>query len=263
MRETSSANPQLQERIRGYAPQALRGPVLGALAAMYPRLDWAPRPLRARTMLAELALESAEGYFHNACLVKDGLRQRLYSPCLKADLQGYRAVELVSRHMAEAGTDDPLGRAQYADIKTYLPGDILTKVDRASMANSLEVRAPLLDHQLVEWAAGIPAGCKLSHGQGKYIFKRALESYVPSPLLYRPKQGFSIPLADWLRGPLRHSAEAAISGTELADSGLLDVRFLHRLFTEHQAGRCDHGTVLWSIMCFEAFLHRVHDGTAH
>ena len=92
---------------------------------------------------------------------------------------------------------------QYADFKTYLPGDILTKVDRASMANSLEVRVPLLDHTLVEWAARLPSDLKLHGREGKYVFKDALEPYVSKEILYRPKQGFAVPLATWFRGPLR------------------------------------------------------------
>src|SRR5207244_6540731 len=106
--------------------------------------------------------------------------------------------------------------------------------------------APLLDHQLVEWAAGLPAGCKLAHGQGKYILKRALEPYVPSSLLYRPKQGFSIPLAAWLCGPLRRSAESALASEVLAGSGLLDVGLLRRPFTEHHARHRPPATLLRS-----------------
>src|SRR6202030_1691851 len=99
------------------------------------------------------------------------------------DLQGYHACEELVRHFAAAPTDDPLSRAQYADIKTYLPGDILTKVDRASMANSLEVRAPFLDHGFVEWSAAIPSDLKLHRGEGKYILKRALEDRLPPHIL--------------------------------------------------------------------------------
>ena len=251
---------RFQERLRARLPQRIRGPVCGSLARLYPQLDRAPRPLRARSMLAELALDSVEGYFHNVCLIKDGLRQRLYSAGLRAELQGYRAAELIARHMQAADSDDPVAQAQYADLKTYLPGDILTKVDRASMATSLEVRAPLLDHRFVEWAAGLPAACKLGGGRGKYILKRALEPYLPSAVLYRPKQGFSIPLAAWLRGPLRERAQAAITGPVVADSGLFDRTFLIRLFEEHQGGGRDHSAVLWSLLSFESFLRQVHDG---
>src|SRR5262249_48965025 len=164
-----------QEDVGSMVPQWARGRVFGVAACLYPKLDWAPRPLRAKSTLEELALGTVEGYFHNVCMVKDGLRQRLYSPNLHADLQGYRAVEVLARHMRPADTDDPVAQAQYADIKTYLPGDILTEVDRASMATSLEVRAPILDHELVEWAAGLPTSLKLRGRQGKLVFKRALE----------------------------------------------------------------------------------------
>ena len=105
--------------------------------------------------------------------------------------------------MRAAKTDDDLSRAQYADMKTYLPGDILTKVDRTSMAVSLEVRAPIIDHEFMEWAAGIPAAMRLKGGEGKYIFKKALEPYLPHDVMYRDKMGFAVPISEWFRGPLR------------------------------------------------------------
>jgi asparagine synthase (glutamine-hydrolysing) len=246
----------MQERARGLAPQWLRGPLFGSLARLYPKLDWAPRPLRAKATLAELAAGTVEGYFHNVCVAKDGLRQRLYGPELRAALQGYSAVEVVARHMGRAGTDDPLARAQYVDVKTYLPGDILTKVDRASMASSLEVRAPLLDHRFAEWAARLPARAKLRNGRGKYIFKRALEPYLGALALRRPKRGFTVPLAAWLRGPLRPQVSRALDSPVLRECGLFDLGFVERLRERHISGQGDHAQVLWSLLCFEAFLRQ-------
>jgi asparagine synthase (glutamine-hydrolysing) len=249
----------LQERARAVAPQWLRGPLFGTLARLYPKLDWAPRPLRAKTTFAELAASTVDGYFHNVCLAKDGLRQRLYGPRLRADLQGYSAVEVIDGHLRQSGTDDPLAQAQYVDIKTYLPGDILTKVDRASMASSLEVRAPLLDHRFAEWAARLPAGAKLRDGRGKHIFKRALEPYLGGSAVRRPKRGFTVPLAAWLRGPLRAQVIRALKGPMLRESELFDLAFIERLCERHMNGRGDHGQVLWSLLCFEAFLRQGHE----
>jgi asparagine synthase (glutamine-hydrolysing) len=121
-------------------------------------------------------------------------------------------VEVLKSHAARCDSEDALSQVQYADFKTYLPGDILTKVDRASMANSLEVRVPLLDHTLVEWAARLPSHLKLHGREGKYIFKSALEPHVHKEILYRQKQGFAVPLAEWFRGPLRQSLRESLGG---------------------------------------------------
>jgi asparagine synthase (glutamine-hydrolysing) len=128
------------------------------------------------------------------------------------------------------------------------------------MAASLETRAPLLDYSFVEWAATLPAGMKLRNGNGKHLLKKALEPYVPHDLLYRPKQGFSIPLTAWFRGPLRARLESAVLGAPMADSGLFDMGQLKSLVHEHQSGLRDHEQTLWSLMMFADFLGRVHAG---
>ncbi len=209
----------VEERVRRLIPQGLRGPLFGALGALYPKLDWAPRPLRAKATLEELARGTDEAYFASVSVCSDDLRRRLFSPALIAELQGYTAIEVLKEHMTQCGSEDPLSRVQYADIKTYLPGDILTKVDRASMASSLEVRVPLLDHTLVEWAARLAPQLKLRGREGKYVFKSALEPYVPPEILYRPKQGFAVPLAAWFRGPLRRRLRETLSGPVLREFG--------------------------------------------
>src|SRR5207244_5459912 len=183
-----------EERVRSLLPGALRRPIFGLLGDLYPKLDWAPRPLRAKATLQELARNSIEAYFSSVSTCGADLRRRLFSPDLTRELKGYNAVEVLRAHMLRCSSADPLSRVQYADFKTYLPGDILTKVDRASMANSLEVRVPLLDHTLVEWAARLPSRLKLRGPEGKYIFKAALEPYVPKEILYRHKQGFAVQL---------------------------------------------------------------------
>jgi asparagine synthase (glutamine-hydrolysing) len=162
--------------------------------------------------------------------------------------------------MRAAPADDHLSQIQYADLKTYLAGDILVKVDRASMANSLEVRVPILDHELIEWAAGLPLALKLRGGEGKYVFKKALEPLVPNDLLYRPKMGFSVPLARWFRGPLRQRVRDALSSQVLADAGVFEMSYLQLLVNQHQSGARDHSATLWSLLMFESFLRQVHAG---
>ncbi|MDE2196486.1 MAG: amidotransferase 1, exosortase A system-associated, partial [Gammaproteobacteria bacterium] len=208
-----------ESRIRERLPPAIRRPVFGLLGRCYPKADWAPRLFRAKTTLQALARETVEAYFHSVSFVPEAIRRRLYSDTFRRELQGYTALEVFRAHAGRAPTDHPLLLAQYLDFKTYLPGDILTKVDRASMAHSLEVRVPLLDHRLVEWASGLPPGLKLRGGQGKFILKKTLEPDLPREILYRPKMGFSVPLAAWLRGPLAARLREALMTGAVAQCG--------------------------------------------
>lgn len=251
-----------EERLRALLPSGLRKPLFGLLGQVYPKLDWAPKVLRAKTTFQELGLDSAEGYFHTLTALSDDLRAALYSPAFKRMLQGYHPAQVVGRHMAAAGTDDPLLQAQYADMKTWLSGRMLVKVDRASMANSLEVRSPLLDHDLAEWAARLPPDLKLQGGEGKYVLKRALEPLVPHDVLYRPKRGFSIPIARWFRGPLRGRLREAVEGPALAATGFFDMAVLTRMVDQHQSGQRDHSAALWVVLMFESFLRHAGQGPA-
>ncbi len=241
-----------EEQLRSRLPLGLRRPVFGALGRWYPKADWAPRVFRAKTTFQALARNSVEAYMHTVSLTTAEQRSVLFSTALKRELQGYRAIETMHRHAARAGTDDPLSLIQYIDTKTYLVGDILTKVDRASMAHALEVRVPLLDHKFLEWAATVPSKYKLKGQEGKYILKKSLEPYLPNDVLYRPKMGFGVPLAKWFRGPLKDRLRHAITEGGLVDSGLFDTAYLNQLVNQHQSGRRDHSTVLWSLMMFEA-----------
>ncbi|HEX7273447.1 MAG TPA: XrtA/PEP-CTERM system amidotransferase [Casimicrobiaceae bacterium] len=251
-----------EERVRSALPPALRAPVFGLLGDIYPKADWAPKALRAKSTLEALARNSVEGYFHSVSVMGDGQRQKLVSDSFRRELQGYRAIEVLRRHAERAPKGEPLSLVQYLDMKTYLVGDILTKVDRASMAHSLEVREPLLDHPLMEWLSGLPPGLKLRGREGKYLFKRALEPYLPQEILYRPKMGFSVPLAGWFRGPLRQRVRDAVLGPVMTDSGYFNPRFLREMVDEHQSGVRDYSVSLWSLLMFEAFLRKVMGATA-
>jgi asparagine synthase (glutamine-hydrolysing) len=251
-----------EEMVRSLLPGPLRRPLFGLLGALYPKIDWAPRWLRAKSTFQSLSLDTEDGYFHSISVLHDGLRRRLYSSRMRRDLQGYQAVEELRRHMRNAPTDDGLSRVQYADMKMYLPGDILTKVDRASMANSLEVRVPILDHEYLEWTAGIPAALKLKGREGKYVFKKALESHLPQEVLYRPKMGFAVPLASWFRGPLRDRVRDIVTGATLADTGMFDSKFLTTMVDQHQSGVRDYSSPLWALVMFESFLRQVDGATA-
>ena len=245
-----------EERVRSRLPLGLRKAMFGALGRFYPKADWAPRPLRAKTTFQALAYDTVSAYLHNVSLLRADDRERLYSAAFRRDLAGYRTDELFHAHAARAGTDDPLALIQYLDYKTYLVGDINTKVDRASMAHSLEVREPLMDHALIDWLATLPSQLKLHRSEGKWVLKKAFETRLPHEVLYRRKMGFSVPLARWLRGPLAEHTRSALLGPRLAETGLFEADILRRMVDEHMSGRRDFSDALWSLLMFEAFLRR-------
>ena len=245
-----------EEIIRCRLPQAIRGPVFGILGKFYPKLDWAPKIFRAKSTFQALARNSVAAYMHSMSIVYDDLRQPLFADGFKKKLGGYHAKEVFRYYLNKAPTDHPLSLIQYLDTKTYLPGDILTKVDRASMAHALEVRVPILDHKFVEWVSGLPPELKLKGREGKYIFKKALEPHLPNDVLYRSKMGFAVPLASWFRGPLKKRVREALTSKHLADIGVFNMQFVKKLVDDHQSGQREHSAALWSLLMFESFLRQ-------
>ena len=253
-----------EEAFRRLLPQSVRGPIFGLLATLYPHMAWAPRLLRARHTFNELSLNTAQGFFWNLSVADEASRASLYSEKLKGELQGYSSSQTIAKYFDEAPCDDVLGAAQYVDMKTWLPGDILTKVDRTAMSASLETRVPMLDHELVDWSLGLPAEMKLLRGEGKYILKKALERLVPKDIVYRQKQGFSIPLARWMMGRMGDEFERDVCAPGgLADCGLFNMATVNLMLSEHRRKLCDHSRTLWQLWMFHLFLVCVHATPHH
>jgi asparagine synthase (glutamine-hydrolysing) len=247
----------MEERMRGMLPLGVRRPLFGTLGRLYPKADWAPRVFRAKTTFESLARDSVQAYLHTMSLVRQPMRSQLFSAKLHAELGGYKVEEAFRRYARRAPTDDPLGLVQYLDIKTYLNGDINTKVDRASMAHSLEVREPLMDHPLVEWCATLPTALKVNGSEGKYLLKKAMEPHLPHEIMYRKKMGFAVPIERWFRGPLRQRVRDDLLNGTLIDTGFFNPDALRKLVVGHQEEGREYSGPLWSLLMFEAFLRNL------
>ncbi|MCP8892245.1 XrtA/PEP-CTERM system amidotransferase [Sphingomonas faeni] len=247
----------VEERVRGLLPAHLRADVFGTLGRFYPKADWAPRPLRAKSTLLALAQGGGEAYARSVGVTTPELRAHLFTPGARATLGGYRAEDRYVATMANAPARDAIDRAQYADIKHWLPGDILTKVDRTSMAVGLEAREPLLDHRLIEFCATLPANMRLRHGEGKWLMKKAMEPYLPREILYRQKMGFVTPISAWFREALAGEAIALAKSRTLGETGWFDMATIARIADEHRMGRGEHGRTLWQFVMLERSMKRM------
>ena len=246
-----------EERVRNLIPQSLRRPLFGRLGNLYPKADWAPRHFRAKTTLLSLARTGAEGYTDAVSLTNDARRRSLYSQKSNYALSGYRAEDYMERMMVNAPAQSGLDQAQYADMKIWLPGDILTKVDRTSMAVGLEAREPLLDHRLLEFAASLPESMRVRRGEGKWLMKKTMERYLPKEILYRPKMGFVTPIDQWFRGPLSGVARDLSISPFLSHLELFDNRVIAKAAEDHIAGRVNNGRLLWQLVMLEKSVSRM------
>ena len=244
----------MEEKLRSMLPASLRRAIFGPLGRFYPKLDWAPRVFRGKTTFQALARSTADAYLHGVSIFPEEGRDMLFSDRLKSDLQGYQSRQVFADAISDKQFNDPMKLVQYLDFKTYLPGDILTKVDRASMAHSLEVRVPFLDHEFVAWVASLPSSVKLRKGSGKDVLKKALEPVLPREVLYREKMGFAVPISVWFRDSLKQRMENAVTSQRMLDSGYFSPDALRRIVADHHSGRRDYSAVLWALLMFDGFL---------
>ncbi|MGD9562323.1 MAG: asparagine synthase (glutamine-hydrolyzing) [Pyrinomonadaceae bacterium] len=236
-------------------PKALREHVLQRASAVLPHSAF------GKNYLHNISLDPIDRYIDSITAFNGPRKQMLYSPSLKQAMNGSRsAAETLFRQFGEqVQPDDPIARLLYLDSKTYLPGDILTKVDRMTMANSLEARAPLLDHELIELVAGMPSAMKMNGLETKYILKKAMEGIVPDSILYREKQGFGVPIGKWINEQLHDRIYDDLNERRTAERGFFDHRYVDTLRKEHSAGRRDHSTKLWLLWVLELWMRRYID----
>ncbi len=242
--------------LRDWLPGWFRRLAVGPLAQVWPKADWLPRRLRARTLLTNLALEPGPAYANTISLCRPPLRRRLLAPDLAATLNGRDPGAIVREAFATAPPRDPLAGMIAADVGMLLPDDFLVKVDRASMANGLEVRPPFLDHELLELAARIPSRWKVHRGETKWVFKQAFKDRLPPAVTNRPKHGFEIPINTWLAGPLREMFEDAVLSPGARVAALVNQELAGKLYRAHRSGLGRHGDVLWSLLVLARWAER-------
>jgi asparagine synthase (glutamine-hydrolysing) len=242
--------------VRRWLPGWFRQAVLGRLARVWPRTDWLPRPLRAKTALTNLSLDEGAAYANTLTVCRPPLRRRLLAPELAAGLNGHEPERIVREGHASAPAGHPLDGMIAADVATLLPDDYLVKVDRASMAHGLEVRPPLLDHELLELAARIPAVYKVRQGRTKWLLRQVCRRRLPAVVSARRKQGFEIPVDAWLRGPLRAMFAEAVLCPQARLAGLVDQAVASKLYRAHLAGSGREGRLLWGLLVLARWAER-------
>ncbi len=241
---------QKENRLRRLVPGALPRAVLGGVSRQLANNPVA-QLRRGSSLLDSLSNDPSRAFFLTNSFFREHIWQRLVSPSFATDLAGYDSAVVTQDYYAAADTDDHLSKLLYTDIKSYLPGDILVKVDRMSMANSLETRAPLLDYRVVDFAASVPSHMKIHKGEGKSVLKTAFEGMLTNETLYRQKMGFSVPLASWLRREIAPVAESYLCAENSGLSNFFDLPAIRSLWLEHRNGARDYSQELWSLLMFE------------
>jgi asparagine synthase (glutamine-hydrolysing) len=239
-------------RLRHAIPGVLRAPVFSRLALAWPARHSLPRFLRLQTLFRNLAVEEDEAFYLDLCFTKPPAAALLSPDLARHESEVEEFVRGVYRDCRN-DSQDPLQAIMLADARLYLPEDVLVKVDRMSMAHSLEVRSPLLSKNMVELAFTIPSDLKVEGETSKVVLRRLAARYLPPQILALPKQGFHLPLDQWLRTSLSEPFETAVLG-DGADLGWFDRQAVRRLWGEHRSGRFHHGATLWAVWSFVEWL---------
>jgi len=240
---------------RKMIPGFLRKTLILGLAGIYPKADWLPRIFRGKTTLKNLSKDFEHSFFNSMVYLNNDLDKVFFNKEFVSSLAGYSSYSVFEEYYEKAKHLDPVSKLQYVDMKTYLVDDILVKVDRASMAVSLEVRCPILDHKFMEYIASIKSGLKLRGSRGKYIFKDALKQILPDDIIYRTKQGFALPVKEWLRNEIKNYAYDVIFNDPFLKN-YLNMENLKKMWNNHQNGISDHSSKIWNVLMFALWKKR-------
>jgi asparagine synthase (glutamine-hydrolysing) len=246
----------LEEKIRGVIPAAIRGPIFSFLAKIYPQMNNAPRFLRAKSTLTALSKDSVTSHHNSMSLADKETIEALYSVDFKSKLQNYTSLASFQALADDVKENTALKQVQYIDLKTYLPSDILTKVDRASMASSLEVRVPFLDHHIVEHALAMTPTLNLKNKRVKVTLADAFKHIIPKFILDRPKMGFTSPLDEWIRQISIESLEKRILSEHLLSQKIFNLVHLKQLLADHHQRKRNNGVLIWAILILESFFRK-------
>lgn len=249
------ATDAMENKIRNLFPAFVRKNIFGKIAPLLANCN-STLGRKAHTLLNTLSHDPAYGFFLTNSFFNETLFNSLATDNFKQQLGDYHPSSITTRHYNNADADDHLSKILYTDIKTYLPGDILVKVDRMSMANSLEVRAPLLDYHVIEFAAKVPSALKYNKGDKKHILKKAFSKLLSHDTLYRKKMGFSVPLAQWLRNEIKDQAEATLFNAPHGLADYFNIEQVKILWDKHQNNEQDYSTELWSMLMFQLWFNR-------
>ena len=240
----------IENKLREKFPSIVRKHIFPSLAKLSGSIKLKPFQ-RAKSLLTSLSVEPAMGFYITNSFITDEIWEDLVNDDMRQKLDGYHPSKITLDAYHKADGPDHLSKILYTDMKTYLPGGILVKVDRMSMANSLEVRAPILDYKLVEFAAQIPSKFKFNDGEKKYILKEIFKPFLTDDILYRKKMGFSVPLAEWLRGEIKDIAQDCLFNRETGLVDYLKPEVMHNMWQQHQDKTIDYSAPLWSMLMFQ------------
>jgi asparagine synthase (glutamine-hydrolysing) len=240
----------IENSLRNKFPNWLRKGVFPAMSRLADKVNVTAFK-KASSLLNSLSVDSAMGFYITNSMIKEPQWQQLVRDEVKQTLGDYHPSKLTIDRYNQADGEDHLSKILYTDIKTYLTGGILVKVDRMSMANSLEVRAPLLDYELIEFAARLPSNLKYKNGEKKYLLKEAFKDSLPDDILYRKKMGFSVPLASWLRNELRAICQEKLIRSPSGLKQIFNLDVVTSIWEQHLDGKADNSNVLWSMLMFQ------------
>ncbi len=248
----------IENQLREKFPDWIREHIFPGLASVCGAIKLTPFK-RAKSLFTSLSVSPEMGFYITNSQMNDEQWQALVKPAVSAKLGDYHPSTITTDFYKQADGPDHVSKILYTDMKTYLTGGILVKVDRMSMANSLEVRAPILDKEIIEYSATLPSNLKFRDKEKKYALKEAFKPLLSDDILYRKKMGFSVPLAQWFRQEIKDIAQRYLIQDVKGLGEIFEVNKVKSIWQEHQSGRHDHSAILWSMLMFEMWWHRYMD----